>query len=66
MNQKYERRHTATEVVETVGSISSYRELQLSTGKIGVQSNVEDGEVRDGWWDVYPLGQHARVKIPVD
>ncbi len=27
---------------------------------------MKDGEVLDGGWDLYPLGQHARVTIPVD
>ncbi len=31
-----------------------------------VLQGVKDVDVPDGWYDSYPLGQHARVTIPVD
>ncbi len=27
---------------------------------------LKDGDALDGRWDLYPLGRHARVKIPVN
>ncbi len=30
------------------------------------RSIIKDEEVLDGWLGLYPLGQHARVTLPVD